>query len=137
MVDAWVSAVLARAGDDLLSLVRPIFLFLILSVVTIWIAVGWHRAILLNEAPAMLWPRWHGAANRQYFKSALIYFIVLFAIVLPAVFILHSIFPVFDAQVRRPSVQTPSSRASLRTLFCCILLAASARSCRLPGLVNA
>lgn len=92
-------------GDVLLLLVIPIFILLVVPVILIWIAVGWHRAILLNEAPAMLWPRWQGAANWQYFKSAFVYFLVLFAIALPAYLILLSIFPIFDAQARRVSVQ--------------------------------
>lgn len=51
----------------------------------LWVAVAWHRYILLEEQPGTALPRWDGAAVWAYFKAALIVFLVVFVILIPLV----------------------------------------------------
>ncbi len=43
-----------------------------LFVSSVWIAVGWHRYILLDERPIALWPRWNGVRLLSYLWRAVL-----------------------------------------------------------------
>ncbi len=36
-----------------------------------WVAVGWHRFVLLQEQPGAAWPHWHGGRVWSYAKALL------------------------------------------------------------------
>lgn len=51
----------------------PFFLLWLMGLLTpFWIAVGWHRYILRNEAPWVVLPRWHGGRILAYFGRLLL-----------------------------------------------------------------
>ncbi|WP_209426557.1 hypothetical protein [Pararhodobacter sp. SW119] len=50
---------------------------------TLWIAVGWHRYILLEEAPEGFIPRFHGAAMLSYLWAGIIFSLVLMLVAIP------------------------------------------------------
>lgn len=60
---------------DLFSVIIVI-LFGIL--ITLWVAVAWHRYVLLNEAPNGWVPVWYGSYLRQWIKFVLLASIVVF-----------------------------------------------------------
>jgi hypothetical protein len=53
---------------------------LVSAIVTLWVAVTWHRYVLLEEAPNGWIPRWNKSANLSYFyqflKLVLIFFVL-------------------------------------------------------------
>lgn len=58
-----------------------IFVMMIFStVVTLWVAVTWHRYVLLDEAPNGWIPRWNMSANLSYFYQ-IIKFVLILAVV--------------------------------------------------------
>lgn len=63
----------------LLSLAQIIF--------GLWIAVAWHRFILLEEQPGALLPAWHGGAIWSYFKSGFVLALVVLAVAIPMIII--------------------------------------------------
>lgn len=44
----------------------------------VWIAVGWHRYLLLNEAPYAYFPKWHGYRIFGYFWKTLVISVCIF-----------------------------------------------------------
>jgi hypothetical protein len=52
-------------------------------IVGIWVAVAWHRYILLEEEPGALLPAWNGAAIWAYFKAGLMVGLILLVVLLP------------------------------------------------------
>jgi hypothetical protein len=62
----------------------------------IWIAVGWHRFILLGEAPGRVLPRWNGFENWIYFLKVLLLSVIMIAIViLPQLILIYFGFGLF------------------------------------------
>lgn len=55
-----------------------LLLIVVQILVSIWIAVAWHRFILLEEQPGAFLPVWNGGAIWAYFKVALIVGLLLF-----------------------------------------------------------
>lgn len=51
--------------------------------VSLWIAVAWHRYILLEEEPGAFAPGWNGTAIWAYFKAALIVGILMILLAIP------------------------------------------------------
>lgn len=49
----------------------------------LWVAVAWHRFVLLEEQPGALAPGWNGAAIWRYFKAGVTYTLVLLAVAIP------------------------------------------------------
>jgi hypothetical protein len=60
-----------------------VFSFIVSLVVSLWIVVGWHRFILLQEQPASFFPRWSGDRMLAYVWRVIILALVLIAVVLP------------------------------------------------------
>ncbi|MHA6324463.1 hypothetical protein [Roseivivax sp. CAU 1753] len=61
------------------------FAALLQIVITLWIAVAWHRFVLLEEYPTGWLPAFHGASMLGYFwRSIVLGFGVAFAVGLPA-----------------------------------------------------
>ena len=59
------------------------FVYLLVSVTAgLWIAVSWHRFVLLEEYPNSWIPTFHGAAIVTYFGLGLLIFLLIFAVVL-------------------------------------------------------
>lgn len=58
--------------------------YLVLIVTGLWIAVAWHRFVLLNEAPASLLPTFRGDRMLAYFG----YSILIAIIMIPVAFVL-------------------------------------------------
>ena len=50
---------------------------------SLWVAVAWHRYILLEEQPGAFLPVWNGGAIWSYFKAGLIVGLVVFALAIP------------------------------------------------------
>ncbi len=44
--------------------------FVVMIVIGIWIIVGWHRFILVEETPLSYWPIWRGGLIKRYFARA-------------------------------------------------------------------
>ena len=63
----------------------PAVLFLSLAriVTGLWVAVAWHRYILIEETPGAFLPPWHGAAIWRYVKAGVILGLVLAAVFIP------------------------------------------------------
>ena len=60
------------------------FLLMVVSIlVSLWIAVAWHRYILLEEQPGAFLPQWNGTASWAYFKVALILGLLLIVVAVP------------------------------------------------------
>lgn len=53
-------------------------LIVVQILVSLWVAVAWHRYILLEEQPGAFLPQWNGAAVWAYFKIAFIVGLILF-----------------------------------------------------------
>lgn len=53
-------------------------LIVVQILVSLWVAVAWHRYILLEEQPGAFLPQWNGNAIWEYFKVALIVGVILF-----------------------------------------------------------
>lgn len=60
-----------------------IFHFIVSLLVSLWIIVGWHRFILLQEEPANFFPRWSGDRLLAYAGRVVILALVVLALVLP------------------------------------------------------
>ena len=60
-----------------------LILMVVSILVSLWIAVAWHRYILLEEQPGAFLPQWNGAAIWAYFKVALILGLLLIVISVP------------------------------------------------------
>ncbi|QFS84687.1 hypothetical protein FIU97_18155 [Roseivivax sp. THAF40] len=72
------------------------FAVLLQSVVTLWIAVAWHRFVLLEEYPAGWLPQFHGGAIFNYFwRSVAIVLAITLAIMVP-VTLLVAIAPILS-----------------------------------------
>jgi hypothetical protein len=52
-------------------------------IVGLWVAVAWHRYILLEEEPGALLPAWNGVAIWAYFKAGFLVGLILLVILLP------------------------------------------------------
>lgn len=63
-----------------------VFLDLILAVVSLiislWIAVAWHRYILLEEIPDGYLPQWHGDRMAAYFGRSILIMLVMLGVIL-------------------------------------------------------
>jgi hypothetical protein len=57
--------------------------FVVSFVASLWIAVAWHRFILLEEAPGGVVPPFNGAAFGSYFVAGLIFAAILIAVAIP------------------------------------------------------
>ncbi|MGE4327395.1 MAG: hypothetical protein AB7E21_15035 [Pseudodonghicola sp.] len=68
------------AEAEPLSPVLWIALQLLGSVATLWVAVAWHRYVLLAEYPGSVLPRFHGGRVLAYFGWSLVLGVVLFAL---------------------------------------------------------
>ncbi len=55
--------------------------------IALWVAVAWHRYVLLEEQPGAFLPGWNGAAIWAYFKAAFVLAIVVLLVSLPLSFI--------------------------------------------------
>lgn len=53
----------------------------------LWVAVAWHRFILLEEAPGAYLPNWTGTAIWAYFKAGLVLALIVVLAVIPMVLI--------------------------------------------------
>ncbi|WP_417586763.1 hypothetical protein [Pararhodobacter oceanensis] len=60
---------------------------LVQFVFALWIAVAWHRYILLQQEPAGYIPAWNGAEIIGYFKAGLILVLILIAVMIPVMMI--------------------------------------------------
>lgn len=67
-------------GAEPLSPVPWIALQLLGGFATLWVAVAWHRYVLLAEYPASVLPRFHGGRVLAYFGWSLVLGVVLFAL---------------------------------------------------------
>ena len=64
------------------------FLLSVLQIIFgLWIAVAWHRFILLEEQPGAVLPQWHGAAIWSYFKAGFVLALIVIVAVIPLMFI--------------------------------------------------
>lgn len=74
-------------------------------VFSLWVAVAWHRYILLEEMPGDYAPRWNASANWDYLKAGIILFLIILAAIVPMV-ILGSfvLFPLFAVNPENPSM---------------------------------
>lgn len=55
----------------------------VVSIITsLWIAVAWHRYILLEEVPEGLLPNWHGARMMAYFGRSLLIGLTMLGVIL-------------------------------------------------------
>jgi hypothetical protein len=96
LVVAWVFAGgYVAMGSDVGMLVNTgrvsgfgAFLMFIVSIVTsMWIAVAWHRFILIEEQPGSVIPAFNGAAIGSYFVAGLIFALILILIFIPVAFL--------------------------------------------------
>ena len=96
LVAAWVFAGgYVAMGSDLGTLVNTgrvsgfgaFVMFIVSIVVSLWIAVAWHRFILLEEAPEGVIPAFNGAAIGSYFVACLIFGLILILIAIPVGFL--------------------------------------------------
>lgn len=60
---------------------------LIQFLISLWIAVAWHRFILLEEQPGSALPRFDSRANGRYVVAVLIMMVILFLVAIPFVFL--------------------------------------------------
>ena len=81
----------------LLSVARIVF--------GLWIAVAWHRFILLEEMPGAALPHWNGSAIWAYFKAGVIVALIVVAAVIPMVMLgSFLIFPFVSSGSAEPSL---------------------------------
>lgn len=64
------------------------FVLMVVSIlVSLWIAVAWHRYILLEEEPGAFMPGWNGSAIWAYFKTAFLIGLILIVAAIPLVMV--------------------------------------------------
>ncbi|WP_323035142.1 hypothetical protein [Pararhodobacter sp.] len=64
------------------------FLLSVLQIIFgLWIAVAWHRFILLEEQPGAFLPVWNGAAIWSYFKAGFVLALIVIVAVIPMMFL--------------------------------------------------
>lgn len=64
------------------------FLFSVLQLIFgLWVAVAWHRFILLEETPGAYLPAWNGAANWAYLKAGFVLGLIVLLAVIPMMMI--------------------------------------------------
>ena len=49
----------------------------------LWIAVAWHRYILLEERPGAFLPQWRGGAIWSYFKAGFVIVLIMILMIIP------------------------------------------------------
>lgn len=83
-----------------------VFLLSVLQLIfSLWIAVAWHRYILLEEQPGAFMPRWNGAAIWEYFKAGFVLAIIVIIAVIPMMLIGGILlFPMIMANPDDPSM---------------------------------
>lgn len=60
-----------------------LLLMVVQVLASLWVAVAWHRYILLEEQPGAFLPVWNGAAIWSYFKAGLIVGLIIAALAIP------------------------------------------------------
>lgn len=82
-----ISALEAGTAEALMNAGSGVWLgqigYIIVSViVTLWIAVAWHRYVLMEEYPQGWIPRFHGGPMGSYFLSSILIGLIIFGVVL-------------------------------------------------------
>jgi len=89
---AWaVAGKMTVPGADLGTLIQAgavsaggaFLAFLVTIVTSLWIAVAWHRFILLEEVPGAALPAWSGRAIGSYLWAGIIFGLILILIAVP------------------------------------------------------
>jgi hypothetical protein len=62
----------------------PLIIGLVLTLIAyLWIAVAWHRFVLLEENPGAVLPKWRGSALKGYFIKGLLLVLALLVAAIP------------------------------------------------------
>lgn len=65
---------------------------IVMVVVSVWVAVAWHRYVLMNERPKNFLPAFHGDRSWAYFLRSLGYGVLLMAVMLVVSLVLGMLF---------------------------------------------
>lgn len=88
---------MASPAMVLLGLARIVF--------GLWIAVAWHRFILLEEMPGAALPIWNGSAIWSYFKAGVISVLIVVAAVIPTTIVAgFLVYPFLSMNPQNPSL---------------------------------
>lgn len=66
---------------------QSIIIGIVVGFLYLWIAVAWHRFVLLDEMPQSLLPLFHGDRMAAYFGRTVVLFLVIFLIVIVVSFL--------------------------------------------------
>ncbi len=77
----------ALHGPSTAGMATNLLLTIARVIVGLWVAVAWHRFILLEETPGALLPRWNGAAIWAYVKAGVVLALIVLLIILPIAFV--------------------------------------------------
>lgn len=66
---------------------RGLVAMVVSILMSLWIAVAWHRFILLEEYPGAFLPHWNGGAIWSYFKATVIVAILMILLAIPLVIV--------------------------------------------------
>ncbi|MCA0205865.1 MAG: hypothetical protein LCH92_16080 [Proteobacteria bacterium] len=98
MVALTLSQEVGSRADGTLS-AAAFLLSLALMIVGLWVAVAWHRFILIEETPGTMLPAWNGAAIWAYFRASFKLGLVLALLIIPLMLIVAlAIFPMMGAR---------------------------------------
>lgn len=53
-------------------------------IISLWIAVAWHRYILLEEVPQGFLPKWHGDRMAAYFGRSIVIMLIMIGVIVTA-----------------------------------------------------
>lgn len=62
---------------------RGVVALVVSLLMSLWVAVAWHRYILLEEEPGAIMPNWNGGAIWAYFKAAVVLALIMIVAALP------------------------------------------------------
>jgi hypothetical protein len=97
----WAPSTTIPSNAGMVSQTVLEFLYVVFYIIVgIWIAMGWHRFVLINEKPNSYWPKWHGQLARAYFVRSVY---ITLALLLPML-----AFVAFDLMVDRDFQEYPS-----------------------------
>ena len=96
----WAPSTTIPSNAGMVSQTVLEFLYVVFYIIVgIWIAMGWHRFVLINEKPNSYWPKWHGQLARAYFVRSVY---ITLALLLPML-----VFVAFDLMVDRDFQEYP------------------------------
>ncbi|MEM8632712.1 MAG: hypothetical protein AAGF74_15890 [Pseudomonadota bacterium] len=66
-------------------------IFVAFATVYLWVVIGWHRFILLDEQPGAVTPKWHGTRMLSYLWAVVRLVFAMLVLSIPALFVMFGL----------------------------------------------